>query len=209
MNQWCMYTILHVPQLFLIHVPPIYRYTNSLDTVISYIGIIIIWILGTQLYHVHTSLLHMFTAPVYMHVLCLYSCHMDHRSYYKYYCAMLSLYSCYMIIARYWTCELLICDVWNSTSICFPFPVILFLAINKAHVLLSCYMYHVPYLFLIYCVVKDNKYNLKMGRLDGWLYLIGWMFWIHIVSPTVGDGSAGYRLYIAPWAPVSRFLLSS
>jgi len=102
MNHWYMYTILHVPQRFLIHVPPIYRYTNSLDTVISYIGIIIIWILGTQLYHVHTSLLHMFTAPVYIHVLCLYSCHMDHRSYYMYYYAMLSMYSCYMIIARYW-----------------------------------------------------------------------------------------------------------
>jgi len=36
-----------------------------------------------------------------MHVLFLYSYHMDHRSYYMYYCAMLSLYFCYMIIARY------------------------------------------------------------------------------------------------------------
>jgi len=37
-----MDTILHVPQFFLIHVPPIYRYINSLDTIISYIAIIVI-----------------------------------------------------------------------------------------------------------------------------------------------------------------------
>ena len=61
MNYLYMDTIIHVPQYFLIHVPPIYRYTNSLDTVILYIGIIVTWMLGTQLYHVHTSLLHIFT----------------------------------------------------------------------------------------------------------------------------------------------------
>jgi len=132
--------------------------------------------LGTQLYYIHTSLVHMFTTPVYMHVLFLYSYRMDHRSYYMYYCSMLSLYSCYMIVSRYryeyfrywywyslyWIHELLICDVWNPTSIVSRF--ILFSAINRAHVLLSCYMYHVRDLFRIYCVVKDNKYNLGIGE---------------------------------------------
>ena len=59
--------------LFLIHVPLVHRYTNSQNTVILYIVIIVTWMLGTHLYHVYTSLLH-------MHVLFLYSCHMDHRS---------------------------------------------------------------------------------------------------------------------------------
>jgi len=44
------------------------------------------------------------------------------------------------------------------------FPVILLYAINRAHVMLECYMYYVLYLFLIYCVVKDNKHNLGMGE---------------------------------------------
>ena len=122
--------------------------------------------------HVHTSLLHMFTARVYMHVLFLSSCHMNHHSYYMYYCFMLSMYSYYMIVSRYWYWysrywinKLLICDVWNwvprgsksweppleSHIYCFSFPVILFYAI-RAHVLLSCYMYHVLFLFLILCV---------------------------------------------------------
>ena len=79
---------LYVPLFFLIHVPPIYSYTNSLDNVITYIGIIVTWMLDTQLYHVYTSLLHIFTAPIYMHVLFLYSCHIDHRSYCMYYCCM-------------------------------------------------------------------------------------------------------------------------
>jgi len=77
-------------------------------------------------------------------------------------------------------------DMWavdmrcvESHIYCFPFPVILFLTINRVHVLLSCYMYHVLYLFLIYCVVKDNKHHLGMGetwrltrscRVDVWIH---------------------------------------
>jgi len=140
MNYWYMYTILHEPQLFLIHVLPIYRYTNSLDTVISYIGIIITWMLGTQLYHVHTSLLHMFTAPMYcfyilviwitVHITCIIV-------------ACIFLYSRYMIISRYcyWYSryrihKLLICNVWNSTSIVFRFPISYFMLSTE---LMSCY----------------------------------------------------------------------
>ena len=92
--------------LFLIHVPLVHGYTNSRTTVISYIVIIVTWILGTQLYHVYTSLLH-------MHSLFLYSCHMDHRSYCMYiHVFLLQIVSRYWY-SRYWIRELLICDVWN------------------------------------------------------------------------------------------------
>jgi len=157
--------------IFLIQVPPIHRYTNSLDTLISYIDIIVTWMLDTHLYHDHTSLLHMFIAPVYMHVLFLYSCHMDHRSYYMYYYSMLSLYSCYMIVFRYWywyssylIYELLICNVWNPTSIVFRFPLSCFTLSTE---LRSCYhvtctMPSTCSFYAVYC--EDNKYNFGMGE---------------------------------------------
>ena len=47
--------------LFFVHVPLMHGYIISQDTVISYICIIATWMLCTQLYHVHTSLLHRFT----------------------------------------------------------------------------------------------------------------------------------------------------
>ena len=72
-----------------------------ISTACHIIVIIITWMLDTQLSHVHTALLHMLTARVYMHVLFLSSCHMDSRAYYMYYCSMLSLYSCYMLVSRY------------------------------------------------------------------------------------------------------------
>ena len=129
---------------------------HGLPHVILLIVLIVTWILGISL------------LP--MHVRFLYSCHMDPRSDYMYYCAML-LYSGYMIVfcywygySRYWTWELLICNMWNPTSIVpvsryivpvilFPFPVILFYAINRAQVQLSCYPYHVLYLFLLHCIL--------------------------------------------------------
>ena len=93
----------------------VFIYTSSRHTVISYTVIIITGILGISLLHV----------PTWFN----YSYHMDHRAYYMYYCSMLS-YSCYMIVScywygysRYWTWELLICDMWNPTTIV---PVILF-----------------------------------------------------------------------------------
>ena len=87
-------------------------------------------------------------SPACMWWLSLYSCYIDHCSCHMDYCYMRGLifllHDCFPSLlywySRYWTCELLICDVWNPTSIYFPFPVILFLAINRAHVLLSCYM---------------------------------------------------------------------
>ena len=84
------------------------------------------------------------------------------------------LYSCYMTISCNPDMVLLLQYMWAVDIWCvklsakwikatwatsriphlpFLFPVILFHAINRAHVLLSCYMYHALYLFLIHCVV--------------------------------------------------------
>ena len=62
MNMYHHYTnTVTMTLLFFVHVPLIHGYTISQDTVISYICIIATWMLCTQLYHVHTSLLHRFT----------------------------------------------------------------------------------------------------------------------------------------------------
>jgi len=39
-------------------------------------------------------------------------------------------------------------------------------AINRAQVLLSCYLYHLLYLFLLHCIldISDHKDNLGMGE---------------------------------------------
>ena len=63
--------------------------------------------------------------------------------------------------------------------ILFSFLVILFYAINRALVQLSCYPYQVLYLFLLHCllVISDHKATWVWGvwgRLDGWLDLIEW-----------------------------------
>jgi len=62
-------------------------------------------------------------------------------------------------------------------------------------------MLHVPGTVLVLttlCTVKITNIIWGWGRLDGWLDLIGWMYWIHIY-PTVEDGNAAYQLHIAPW----------
>ena len=73
-------------------------------------------------------------------------------------CIIVPCYPCspviWLIDSRYWMHELLICDVCNPTSIV-PFPVILFYAINRAQVQLSCYLYHVLYVFLLHCISRS------------------------------------------------------
>ena len=126
----------------LLHVSLIHEYTNSLDTVI-----IVTWMLCTQLimfvYHCYMYSL------AYMHVLFLYSCHMNHRSYYMYYCCM---YIHVFLLHDYFPLLILLfllLDIWavdmccmESHISCFLFSVILFYAINRAHILLSYYMYY-------------------------------------------------------------------
>ena len=108
-----------------------YADTDTRDTIIACSWITVIYI------------------PVYMHCLCLYSCHIDHRSYCMYYCCM---YLPVCPLHEYFPLLILIfplLDIWAvdmrcvaSHIYCFPFPVVLFYAINKAHVLFSYYLYH-------------------------------------------------------------------
>ena len=180
--------------LFLIHVPLVHGYTNSQNTVNSYIVIIVTWMLGTQLYHVYTSLLH-------MHILFLYSCHMDHRSYCISYCCMyipvFLLYDCFRYwywFFRYWIRELLICDVWNPTSIVSRFPLSCFMLSTelKFGYRVTCIMYYSCSWYPVH--IQCIKY--KMGLGETW-----WLtrscrvdIWIHYLSHCWGRDSAGYRL---------------
>ena len=126
--------ILHVPQCFLIHVPPIYRYTNLLDTSFH---ILVSSLHGCSVHSYILFVYHCYMySLVYMHVLFLYSCHVDHRSYCMYYCCMyLPVFPLHKY-SRYWIHELLICDVWNPTSIVSRFPLSCFMLSTE---LISCY----------------------------------------------------------------------
>jgi len=116
----------------------VHGYGTSQITTSHMIIIIITWMLDTPLSHLHPSLLHMLTTRVYTYVLFPSSCHMNHRAYYMYYCfhdnpvfllyacfpwlillcPLLDIVSCYWYgYPRYWTWELLVCDMWNPTSI--------------------------------------------------------------------------------------------
>jgi len=166
--------MLHIKLLFLIHVSLIYGYTILLDTVISYIYIIATWILCIQLYHVHTSLLHRFTGIQALIVFVF----LLHRSLFMSHGLLLHEYSCILVtwlfpvsnidisVTGHMRCWYAMCETkWHvdlshgATSRIlhisyFSFPVMLFHAINRAHVLLSCYMYYALFLFLIHCVVQ-------------------------------------------------------
>ena len=80
--------------------------------------------------------------------------------------------------------------------ILFPYSGILFYAINRAQVLLSCYPYHVLYLFLLPCILdlSDQKDNLGMGETRRLIRSYRVDVWIHCSSHYRGRGSAGYRL---------------
>jgi len=178
-----------------IYLPLVHGHTHARTTAFHISVIIVTWMLDTLLSHVHTSLLHMLTTRVYMHVLFLSSCHRDHRTSDMYYCSMLSLYSSYMIVhcywygySRYWTWELLICDpTYIVPVILFPFPVILFLYCSRLS--LYCSMlstelwssYHVTRImyssyscYIVYLTYQIIKLTWVWGKLDGWLDLIGW-----------------------------------
>ena len=182
------------------------------------------WYTGTLLhwiplhgYSVHSYFMFLhhsyIDSPVYMHWLSMYSCRMDHGLNYCYmYIPVFPLHDCILILILIFP----LLDTWavdmrcvESTSIISRFSLSYFMLSTE---LMSCYhvtcTMHCTYSYYA-MYFKYNKDNMGMGRLDGWLDLIGWMYWIHIVMPTAGDGSAGYQLYIAPWSPVSRFLLPS
>ena len=132
------------------------------------------------------------------------------------------LYDCFLLliwISHYWTWELLICDMWNPTSIVpasryivpvilFPFPVILFYAINRTLVSyhVTRIMYCICSCYNVYLTYQIIKLTGVWGRLDGWLDHIGWMSG-SIVHPTAGDGIVLATICYS-WAPVSRYVLA-
>ena len=164
-------------------------------------------------YHYYTCM-SCYISLLHMHVMFSYPCYTCNP------CSMLP-YSCYVIVScywygysRYWTWELLICDMWNPTSIVpvilFPFPVILFLLYCSCFSLYCSMLstelwssYHVNRImycicscYIVYLTYQIIKLTGVWGRLDGWLDHIGWMSG-SIVCPTAGGrGSAGYRLLL-------------
>jgi len=120
--------------LFLIHVPLVHGYTNSQNTVISYIVIIVTgclihsYIMFTH--HCYTCMYYFYILVIWItiHIACLIV-------------ACIFLYSCCMIVSRYWYSrywirELLIYDVWNPISIVSRFLLSCFMLSTK---LMSCY----------------------------------------------------------------------
>ena len=177
-------TVTRIPCILLVG----HRYTSLLDTVISYIDIIVTWMLDTLLSRVHTSLLHMLTTRVYMHVLFLSYCHMTHRAYYTDYCFMLP-YPCYMIVSGYWYgysltgLESCWYAIYGIPHLLFPFPVILsrfpLYCSMLSTELRSCYhvthiMYCICSCYIVCVTYQIIKLTWVWGRLDGWLDLIGW-----------------------------------
>jgi len=116
--------------------------------------------------------------------------------------------------SRYWTWEPLICDMWGSHIYCsrfpvycscyldhvilFLIPVILFYAINRALVQLSCYPYHVLYWFLLHCILDISYHKENLGMGETWRLTRSYRVdvWIHCLSHCRGRGSAGYRLLL-------------
>ena len=152
MYYWYTDTLLHWRLLFHIFISSLHE-----DSIHSYFMF---------LYHYYID------SPVYMHWLSLYSCCMDHCLYYMNYCYMdipiFSLHDCFSLLILIfsllymWAVDIRCVDLsatWNKATEAtsriphLPFLIILYHAITRAHVLLSCYMYHALYLFLIHCVV--------------------------------------------------------
>jgi len=132
-----------------------------MNTPFHYILSVHIFVSSLPRYSMHNYfmfLLHCYIdSSVYMYWLSMYSCCIDH-----------CLYDCYMdihvfplhdyfplLILKFTLLYRWVVDMRcvESHIYCFLFPVFLFYAINRAHVLLSCYMYHALYLFLPCCVL--------------------------------------------------------
>jgi len=139
-------------------------------------------------------------SPVYMYWLFLYSCHMDHYSYYMYYCCMyihlFPLHNCFPLLILIF----LLLDMWAVDMWCVKLRATWIQAtwatsrIPHLHLLffIFCYlifsyqqnsgpviMLHVPCTVLVLamlCTVKIINITWGGGKLDAWLDLIGWMY---------------------------------
>jgi len=139
------------------------------DTEIRYYTGYRYMVLCAQLLHVLTSLLHRLTDihALVVSVFLLYGS-LFILLLHEYSC--IPLHDCFpLLISIFSLLVMWVVDMWcvelsatwiqatgpplQSHTSYFPFPIILFHAIKRAHVLLSCYMHHTLYLFLIHCVV--------------------------------------------------------
>ena len=161
-------------------------------------------------YHCYTCMSYFPVTHVYM--VSLYSCHMDHHAYYMYYRSVFP-YSWYMIVScycywygysRYWTWELLRCDMWTSTSIvpvsryivhdilfmlyCSWFP--LYCSTLSTELRSRYHVHRIMYsscsCYIVYLILKIIKITWVWGRLDGWLDLIGWCIGSILLVPLQG-----------------------
>ena len=171
---------------FHVHVSPWHRYWDSWHDYCMFVNYWYTDTLlpGIPLYGYSVHVLHYcyLYSPVYMHWLSMYSCYMDHDLYYCYmaipgfpliehcFCYMDYCYtsspSCIPVtwlfpitdidipVTGYMSCWYTMCGI---PHLLFPFLVILFYAINRAQVMLSCYMYHALYLF---CYVVYFKWHI-------------------------------------------------
>ena len=145
---------------------------------------------------------HCYTCMSWLHITVTYACHVFtsllHLPY-MFHVTVFMLYACFPLLILLpplldtWAVDMRYMD---SHIYCFPFPVIVFRTINRAHVMLLYYMYHILYLFLIYCIMKDNNDNVGMG--ETWRLIRSYRVdvWIHCLSHCRGRGSAGYRLLL-------------
>ena len=186
----------------------------------------------TLVYHVHDSLWYKFTG---IHALLVYI-FLSYKSPCILHVLLLHVSSCILVIWLFPVTDIdipvtgheswwyAICGIPHLLFpfpvilfpvILFPFPVILFYAITRAQVQLTCYriMYCICSCYLVYLTYQIIKITWGWGRLDGWLGHIGWMYWIHIVCPTAGDGVVLATICYS-WAPVivlahwdSRYML--
>ena len=164
----------------------LHRYYDTSHTYFVFVSHWYIYTCTTSLILVtQTTLLHMLTAQVYMHVWFLYSWYMDPRSYYMYYCAMLPL-----LIWIFPLLDMRAVDMryMGIPHLLFPFSVILFMLYCSRFPLYcsmlstelrSCYpvihiMYGIRSYYIVYLTYQIIKLTWVWGRLDGWLDLIGW-----------------------------------
>ena len=177
-------------------------YTNPLAIVISYIDIIVTWMLGTQLCHVYTSRFHLtlvlhvhealwYTySPVYMHGLCLYSCHIESPCILHvllfHVIPVFLVYDCFLLLI--WIFPLLDMRAVDMRYVeshiycsCFPLYCSCFQLYcsmlstelwSSYHV--TCIMYCICACYIVYLTYQIIRLTWVWGRLDGWLDLIGW-----------------------------------
>ena len=134
-------TLWHVILIIRHHSPPIYRYTTARNTVISYIVIIVTWMLGISLSHMHVGF--------------LYSCQMDHRSYCMSYCCIYThvilLHDCFPLLLLILLLVLVIFSLLGMSAVdmrcvashiyCFLFPVIMLSTKHIFYYRITCIMH--------------------------------------------------------------------